>query len=31
MIEAGEPAPGFTLRDQDGEEVSLSDYTAGRS
>jgi peroxiredoxin len=26
MIVAGEPAPGFTLRDQDGEEVSLSDY-----
>jgi peroxiredoxin len=26
MIEAGETAPDFTLRDQDGEEVSLSDY-----
>jgi peroxiredoxin len=26
MISAGEPAPDFTLRDQDGEEVSLSDY-----
>ena len=26
MIAAGEPAPDFTLRDQDGEEVSLSDY-----
>jgi peroxiredoxin (alkyl hydroperoxide reductase subunit C) len=26
MIEAGETAPTFTLRDQDGEEVSLSDY-----
>jgi peroxiredoxin (alkyl hydroperoxide reductase subunit C) len=26
MIEAGEPAPDFALRDQDGEEVSLSDY-----
>jgi peroxiredoxin len=26
MIAAGEPAPEFTLRDQDGEEVSLSDY-----
>ena len=26
MIAAGEVAPGFTLRDQDGEEVSLSDY-----
>jgi peroxiredoxin len=26
MIAVGEPAPDFTLRDQDGEEVSLSDY-----
>jgi peroxiredoxin len=26
MIAAGEPAPGFTLRNQDGEEVSLADY-----
>jgi peroxiredoxin len=26
MIAAGEPAPDFTLRDQDGEKVSLSDY-----
>jgi peroxiredoxin len=26
MIEAGEQAPEFALRDQDGEEVSLSDY-----
>jgi peroxiredoxin len=26
MIAAGEPAPDFKLRDQDGEEVSLSDY-----
>ncbi|HWB69507.1 MAG TPA: redoxin domain-containing protein, partial [Solirubrobacterales bacterium] len=26
MISAGEPAPDFTLRDQDGEEVSLADY-----
>ncbi len=26
MIAAGEPAPDFTLRDQDGERVSLSDY-----
>ncbi|HSK50600.1 MAG TPA: redoxin domain-containing protein [Solirubrobacterales bacterium] len=26
MISAGEPAPDFALRDQDGEEVSLSDY-----
>jgi peroxiredoxin len=26
MIEAGRPAPEFTLRNQDGEKVSLSDY-----
>jgi len=26
MIAAGEPAPEFTLRNQDGERVSLSDY-----
>lgn len=26
MIAAGEPAPDFTLRDQDGEKVSLSDF-----
>jgi peroxiredoxin len=26
MISVGEPAPDFTLRDQDGEDVSLSDY-----
>jgi peroxiredoxin len=26
MIAAGEPAPDFTLRDQDGENASLSDY-----
>jgi peroxiredoxin (alkyl hydroperoxide reductase subunit C) len=26
MIEAGQPAPPFTLRDQDGAEVSLSDF-----
>lgn len=26
MIEAGAEAPQFTLRDQDGEEVSLSDF-----
>ena len=26
MIAAGETAPEFTLRDQDGEEVSLSDF-----
>jgi peroxiredoxin (alkyl hydroperoxide reductase subunit C) len=30
MIAAGEPAPDFTLRDQDGEEVSLSDYEGRR-
>ncbi len=26
MIAVGEKAPDFTLRDQDGEEVSLADY-----
>jgi peroxiredoxin len=26
VIEAGQQAPGFTLRDQDGKEVSLSDF-----
>jgi peroxiredoxin len=26
MIAAGEPAPDFTLRDQDGESVSLADF-----
>jgi peroxiredoxin len=26
MIAAGTPAPDFTLRDQDGEEVSLADH-----
>jgi peroxiredoxin (alkyl hydroperoxide reductase subunit C) len=26
MISAGEPAPEFTLRNQDGEKVSLSDF-----
>lgn len=26
MIAAGEPAPDFTLRDQEGEKVSLSEY-----
>lgn len=26
MIAAGQPAPGFTLRNQDGEKVSLSDF-----
>ena len=26
MIAAGEPAPDFTLRDQDGGKVSLSDF-----
>ena len=30
MIEAGSPAPDFTLENQDGESVSLSDYR-GRS
>ena len=27
MIEAGAKAPDFTLRDQDGEKVSLSDFS----
>jgi peroxiredoxin len=26
VIEAGQQAPGFTLRDQDGKKVSLSDF-----
>ena len=30
MIAVGEPAPDFKLRDQDGEEVSLSDYKGRR-
>jgi peroxiredoxin len=30
MIAAGEPAPDFTLRDQNGEKVSLSDYRGRR-
>jgi peroxiredoxin len=30
MIAAGEPAPEFTLRNQDGEKVSLSDYRGRR-
>ena len=30
MIQAGEPAPDFTLRDQDGKKTSLSDF-AGRT
>jgi peroxiredoxin len=30
MIAAGEPAPDFTLRDQNGEKVSLSDYRGSR-
>lgn len=30
MIAAGEPAPEFTLRDQDGEEVSLADFRGGK-
>jgi peroxiredoxin (alkyl hydroperoxide reductase subunit C) len=30
MIAAGEPAPDFTLRDQDGEEVSLSGFRGGK-
>jgi peroxiredoxin len=30
VIAAGEPAPDFTLRNQDGEKVSLSDYRGRR-
>jgi len=30
MIAAGTPAPDFTLRDQDGEEVSLADFKGGK-
>jgi peroxiredoxin len=30
MIAAGEPAPDFTLRNQDGEKVSLADYRGRR-
>jgi len=30
MIAVGERAPDFTLRDQDGEEVSLSDFRGRR-
>jgi peroxiredoxin len=30
MIAAGTPAPAFTLRDQDGEEVSLADFRGRR-
>jgi peroxiredoxin len=30
MIAVGEPAPDFTLRDQDGEDVSLSDFKGRR-
>jgi peroxiredoxin (alkyl hydroperoxide reductase subunit C) len=30
MISAGEPAPDFTLRDQDGEDVSLADFRGGK-
>ncbi len=30
MISAGEPAPDFKLRDQDGREVSLGDYRGRR-
>jgi peroxiredoxin len=30
MISAGEPAPEFTLRNQDGEKVSLSDFRGGK-
>jgi peroxiredoxin len=30
MIAAGEPAPDFSLRNQDGEKVSLSDFRGRR-
>jgi peroxiredoxin len=30
MISAGEPAPDFTLRNQDGQKVSLSDFRGRR-
>ena len=30
VIAPGEPAPDFTLRDQDGKQVSLSDYSGRR-
>ena len=30
MIAVGKPAPDFTLRNQDGEKVSLSDYRGRR-
>jgi peroxiredoxin len=30
MIAVGAPAPDFTLRDQDGEDVSLSDFKGRR-
>lgn len=30
MIAAGEPAPDFALRDQDGKKVSLADYRGRR-
>lgn len=30
MIAVGEPAPDFTLRNQDAEKVSLSDYRGGK-
>ena len=30
MIAAGQPAPDFTLPDQDGNEVSLADFRGGK-
>jgi peroxiredoxin len=30
VIEPGTPAPEFTLKDQDGERVSLADFRGGR-
>jgi len=30
MVEVGQPAPEFTLLDQEGNEVSLSDFRGQR-
>ena len=30
MVEVGQPAPEFTLPDQEGERVSLSDFRGQR-
>lgn len=31
QIEIGRPAPGFTLKDQHGQEISLSDFAGSKS